>query len=107
MVPRVEECLPAGRTQHARQPSSEYESARLHILWLCLREAHTVSELAAIMGMSRTTVAGHVRHLLASGLLVAEAGSRGPHGQLVRPCRTVPSKVADLKLTARSLVRHG
>jgi predicted ArsR family transcriptional regulator len=76
-----------------RRPATLEESRalanplRLRILRLCLDRALTNKELAARLGRDPGTVLHHVRVLLATGFLRAEAVRRGARGSTERPYR--------------------
>jgi DNA-binding transcriptional ArsR family regulator len=60
---------------------------RLRILRLCLDEALTNKELAGRLGRDPGTTLHHVRMLVRTGFLAAEAERRGPRGTVERPYR--------------------
>lgn len=60
---------------------------RLRILRLCLDRALTNKELAARLGRDPGTILHHVRVLLDTGFLAAEAERRGARGSVERPYR--------------------
>jgi DNA-binding transcriptional ArsR family regulator len=60
---------------------------RLRILRLCLDEALTNKELATRLGKDPGTVLHHVRTLVETGFLAADAVRTGAHGALEKPYR--------------------
>jgi predicted ArsR family transcriptional regulator len=60
---------------------------RIRILRLCLDRALTNKELADRLGRDPGTILHHVRVLVASGFLAAEAERRGARGSTERPYR--------------------
>lgn len=60
---------------------------RLRILRLCLDRALTNKQLAARLGRDPGTILHHVRVLLETGFLAAEAERPGPRGSTERPYR--------------------
>src|ERR671911_2807110 len=60
---------------------------RLRILRLCLDRALTNKELADRLGRDPGTILHHVRLLVATGFLAADADRRGPRGSTERPYR--------------------
>lgn len=64
---------------------------RLRILRLCLHEALTNQQLAAMLNADPATVLHHVRTLVAAGLIEAEASRPGPRGPHVKPYRATGS----------------
>jgi DNA-binding transcriptional ArsR family regulator len=61
---------------------------RLRILRLCLHDALTNKELADRLDKDPATVLHHVRMLVRTGFLVAEAPRTGARGALEKPYRT-------------------
>lgn len=60
---------------------------RIRILRLCLDQALTNKELAQRLGRDPGTILHHVRTLVQTGFLVAEADRRGARGAVERPYR--------------------
>lgn len=69
-----------------RRPATDEEaralasSLRLRILRICLGEAHTNQEIAAILGRDPASVLHHTRTLVRTGFLQAEEERRGARG---------------------------
>jgi predicted ArsR family transcriptional regulator len=53
---------------------------RLRILRVCLDEAHTNKEIAAVLGLDPATTLHHVRTLVRTGFLAAQPERRGARG---------------------------
>ncbi|TDE55954.1 ArsR family transcriptional regulator [Nonomuraea mesophila] len=76
-----------------RRPATEEEaralasSVRLRILRLCLDEALTNKEIAGRLGANPATTLHHVRKLVDTGFLAAEAHRPGPRGSTEIPYR--------------------
>jgi predicted ArsR family transcriptional regulator len=72
--------------EHHRRPATEAEAKalasaiRLRILRLCLDRALTNRELAQKLGANPATILHHVRTLVATGFLAAQAERRGNRG---------------------------
>lgn len=84
--------MPARPRHERRQATAEEFKAlghpiRLQILRLCLHQAMTNQQLAALIGADPATVLHHVRRLVATGLLEAEPPQRGPRGPAIKPYR--------------------
>lgn len=62
-------------------------AVRLRILRVCLDQARTNKEIADRLGLNPASVLHHVRTLLATGFLVAEAERRGARGAREVPYR--------------------
>jgi predicted ArsR family transcriptional regulator len=83
----------APRVAGERRPATDREAralasaVRLRILRLCLDEALTNREIAARLGRNPASVLHHVRTLLDTGFLVAEAERRGARGAREVPYR--------------------
>ncbi|MBO1414903.1 transcriptional regulator [Streptomyces sp. FH025] len=69
-----------------RRPASDAEAKalasalRLRILRICLGEAHTNKEIAAILGRDPASVLHHTRTLVRTGFLEAQEERRGARG---------------------------
>ncbi|MFJ2782171.1 MULTISPECIES: ArsR/SmtB family transcription factor [unclassified Kitasatospora] len=69
-----------------RRPASDAEAKalasalRLRILRICLGEAHTNKEIAAILGRDPASVLHHTRTLVRTGFLEAQEEQRGARG---------------------------
>ncbi len=69
-----------------RRPATDEEaralasSLRLRILRICLGEAHTNKEIAAILGRDPASILHHTRTLVRTGFLQAEPERRGARG---------------------------
>lgn len=69
-----------------RRPATDEEARalasalRLRILRICLGEAHTNQEIAAILGRDPASVLHHTRTLVRTGFLEAEEERRGARG---------------------------
>lgn len=61
---------------------------RLRILRLCLHQARTNKDIADALGMNPATTLHHVRTLLATGFLEAEAERKGKRGAKEVPYRS-------------------
>jgi DNA-binding MarR family transcriptional regulator len=76
-----------------RRPATDDEAKalasalRLRILRICLHEAHTNKEIAAVLGRDPASVLHHVRTLVRTGFLAAEPQRRGPRGSREVPYR--------------------
>ena len=76
----------ARSVEHHRRPATEAEAKalasaiRLRILRLCLDRALTNRELAEKLGANPATILHHVRTLVATGFLAAQAERRGNRG---------------------------
>jgi predicted ArsR family transcriptional regulator len=62
-------------------------AVRLRILRVCLDQAHTNKEIADRLGLNPASTLHHVRTLVATGFLVAEAERRGARGAREVPYR--------------------
>jgi predicted ArsR family transcriptional regulator len=62
-------------------------AVRLRILRVCLDRAHTNKEIADRLGLNPASVLHHVRTLVATGFLAAEAERRGTRGAREVPYR--------------------
>lgn len=77
-----------------RRPATEEEAralasgVRVRILRLCLDESLTNKEIAGKLGANPATVLHHVRKLVDTGFLVAEASRKGPRGSTEIPYRS-------------------
>jgi DNA-binding MarR family transcriptional regulator len=58
---------------------------RMRILRVCLREAHTNKQIAAAVGRDPATTLHHVRRLVDTGFLEAQAVRRGTRGSREKP----------------------
>ena len=78
----------------ARRPATDAEARalasglRLRILRICLDEPRTNKQIAAVLGRDPATTLHHVRRLVATGFLAADAERRG-----TRNAREVPYRV--------------
>jgi DNA-binding transcriptional ArsR family regulator len=76
-----------------RRPATDAEAKalasalRLRILRICLGEAHTNQEIAAILGCAPATVLHHTRTLVRTGFLEAQEERRGARGAREIPYR--------------------
>jgi predicted ArsR family transcriptional regulator len=69
-----------------RQPATDEEAralastVRLRILRICLGEAHTNKEIAAILGRDPASILHHIRTLVRTGFLQPQPARRGTRG---------------------------
>jgi len=77
----------------SRHPATDEEAKalasalRLRILRVCLHDARTNKEIAAVLGRDPASVLHHVRTLVRTGFLVPEEERRGAHGAREIPYR--------------------
>ena len=85
---------PERTSRPERRPATPEEARalanplRLRIIRLCLDQALTNKQLAEHLGKDPGTILHHVRTLVATGFLVAEAVRQGEHGAFEKPYRS-------------------
>ena len=72
--------IPGRRPATLQEARALAHPLRLRILRLCLDQARTNSELAALLGQKPATMLYHVRTLLRTGFLAEEPTRPGPRG---------------------------
>jgi predicted ArsR family transcriptional regulator len=80
--------LPARRLATLQEARALAHPLRVRILRLCLDQALTNKELAALLGLRPATVLHHVRTLVATGFLAEQEWRRGPRGSTEKPYRS-------------------